>query len=563
MIDLAMNVKEIWTKRRDEAVQSADQVMKALREMVDESPGQAPGEEVLSAAYEQLSQRFDARFGGFGQAPKFPTPHNMMFLLRVLATNTRSTHALQMVEGTLKAMREGGIYDHVGFGFHRYSTDIHWLVPHFEKMLYDQALLAMTYTEAYQATGKEEYRKTAEELLRYVLRDMTAAEGGFYSAEDADSEGEEGKFYVWTLDEVERVLDRDQTDLISQVLNVYAKGNFRDEATGRVTGANILHMRGSLAETARKMGLSDEELGTRLENARSSLFRSREKRIHPHKDDKVLTDWNGLMIAAFAKAAQAFDREDYADAASRAANFILATLRSRDGRLLHRYRQGEAGLPAHVDDYAFFVWGLLELYETTFDPQWLLAALDLSQRLLDHFWDARSGGLYFIADDGKELPVRRKEIYDGATPSGNSVAALNLLRLGRITGNPEWEEKAEQLAAAFSGSVSQFPSAYTQLLMAREFAVGPSREVVISGNFGESDTRELIGELRRPFLPNKVVVFRPAGETEPEIFRIAPYTRDQTPIDGKATAYVCANYSCGSPSTDPKQMLESLNANKP
>ncbi len=317
--------------------------------------------------------------------------------------------------------------------------------------------------------------------------------------------------------ELERVLDRDQTELIASVLNVYSKGNFREEATGRVTGANILHMGHSPGETARRMNLSVEDLQTRLETARSALFRAREKRIHPHKDDKVLTDWNGLMIAAFAKAAQAFDREHYADAASSAAHFILATLRSPDGRLLHRYRQGEAGLPAHVDDYAFFIWGLLELYEATFDAQWLLDALDLNQRCWTASGTRASAGLYFTADDGKELPVRRKEIYDGATPSGNSVAALNLLRLGRITGNPEWEQKAEQLAAVFSGSVSQFPSAYTQMLVAREFALGPSREVVISGNLDAPDTRELIRELRRPFLPNKVVVFRPAGQTEPDI----------------------------------------------
>lgn len=562
MIDLSLQVKELWSKRRDDAIRSADQVMNALRDMVDDSPGTGPGTEVLAAAYDQLAQRFDARFGGFGQAPKFPTPHNMLFLLRYWH-RTGEANALNMVEATLKAMREGGIYDHVGFGFHRYSTDAHWLVPHFEKMLYDQALLAMTYTEAFQATGKEQYGKTAQEILHYVLRDMTSPEGGFYSAEDADSEGEEGKFYVWTLAQVERVLDRDQTDLISQVLNVYDKGNFREEATGRVTGANILHLRQSLDETALRMGLSVDELASRLEDARSALFQAREQRIHPHKDDKVLTDWNGLTIAAFAKAAQVFDRADYADEATKAAEFILTTLRSRDGRLLHRFRQGEAGLPAHVDDYAFMVWGLLELYEATFDVRWLREALDLNEKLLEHYWDERSGGLFFTADDEKELPVRRKEIYDGATPSGNSVAALNLVRLGRITGNPEWERKADRLMAAFSGSVGQFPSAYTQLLMAVEFAHAASREVVISGELDSPDTRELVRELRRPFVPNKVVVFRSAAQQEPDITSIAPYTRDQSPKDGKATAYVCVNYACGVPTTDPQQMLDSLTANKP
>jgi uncharacterized protein len=562
MIDLSLHVKEIWAKRRDEAAKSADQVMNALLEMVDDSPGNAPGTDVLTAAYEQLTQRFDNKLGGFSQAPKFPTPHNMLFLLRYWH-RTGEANALRMVEATLKAMSEGGIYDHIGFGFHRYSTDAHWLVPHFEKMLYDQALLAMTYTEAYQATGRAEYRKTAEAVIHYVLRDMTAPEGGFYSAEDADSEGEEGKFYVWTLDQVERVLDRDDTDLMAQVLNVHTRGNFREEATGRITGANILHLRQSLEETAGRLDMSLEALETRLEQARSALFAAREKRVHPHKDDKVLTDWNGLMIAALAKAAQAFDRPDYSDAATRAARFILGTLRTANGRLLHRFRQGTAGLPAHVDDYAFLVWGLLELYEATFDVRWLHEALDLNQKLLDHFWDDRSGGLFFTADDETELPVRRKEIYDGATPSGNSVAALNLLRLGRITGNPAWERKADQLASAFAGSIGQFPSAYTQLLVALEFAHAATREVVISGHKDSEDTRELIRALRRPFVPNKVVLFRPVEQGEPDIATIAAYTRDQIPVDGKATAYVCVNYACGLPTTDPERMLHALTANKP
>jgi uncharacterized protein len=557
MMDLAPRIKEIWTTRRGEVVESADRVLAALVQISDESPGPALGEDVAALAYQQLAERFEPRYGGFGKAPKFPTPHNMLFLLRYWH-RTGERRALDMVEQTLQDMRRGGVYDHVGFGFHRYSTDDAWLVPHFEKMLYDQALIAMLYTEAYQATGKVEYRKTAEEIFTYVLRDMTSPEGGFYSAEDADSEGEEGKFYVWRLAEIQRVLGPEEAELVADVFNVFISGNFREEATGRITGDNILHMKGIAANLAAKLKLSPEELETRLEEARRKLFHSREQRVHPHKDDKILTDWNGLMIAALAKSAQAFDRPEYADAAARAANFILTALRGPDGRLVHRYRQGEAAFSAHADDYAFLVWGLVELYEATFEVRYLSAALELNAYLLEHFWDARSGGFYFTEEAGSDLPVRKKETYDGATPSGNSVAALNLLRLGRMTGNPALEQKAEQVQRAFAGSIGQFPSGYTQMMMALEFGLGPSREVVIAGRAASEDTRAMLRALRRPFLPGKVVVFRPAGEEEPEISRMAAYTRDQKPVDGMATAFVCVNYHCELPYTDAGTMVERL-----
>ncbi|MBI5568670.1 MAG: thioredoxin domain-containing protein [Desulfomonile tiedjei] len=562
MLDLAGRIKQIWTGRREEVLRSADQVMQAFSQAHDDSPGDAPGLGMLQKAASELAQRYDPKYGGFGKAPKFPTPHNMMFLLRYWR-RTGETHALEMVEHTLQAMRRGGIYDHVGFGFHRYATDDTWLVPHFEKMLYDQALLAMTYTEAFQATGKPEFRQTAEEILRYVLRDMTSSEGGFYSAEDADSEGEEGKFSVWTVEEIRGVLDPDEVELAIQVYNLLPGGNFREEASGRLTGHNILHVRQTLPQLAARVEVDPQELEKRLEQIRVKLFQAREGRIHPLKDDKILTDWNGLMIGALAKAAQAFDRPEYAVAARKAADFILDTLRGADGRLLHRYREGNAGLPAHSDDYAFFTWGLLELYEATFDIRYLTEAVDLNAHLLEHFWDPNAGGLYFTSDDEHELPIRKKEIYDGATPSGNSVAALNLLRLGRMTANPELERKAETIGRAFSGSVNQFPSAYTQLLIALEFGLGSTYEVVIAGRESSIDTERMVRELRTPFVPNKVVVFRSTEEPAPTITGIAPYTRDQLSLDGKATAYVCVEYQCGVPTSDPDKMLASLGAKKP
>jgi len=561
MMDLAPRIEELWRTQREEVLQSASKVMLALRQVPDSSPGQVPGREVLDSAYQQLTERFDPAQGGFSQAPKFPTPHNMLFLLRYWK-RTGEPRALEMVEKTLQAMRSGGIYDHVGFGFHRYSTDAEWLVPHFEKMLYDQAMLAMAYTEAYQATGKPEYAKTGQEIFTYVLRDMTAPNGGFYSAEDADSEGVEGKFYVWKLEEIDRVLESDEANLVKRVYNVRPLGNFEEEASGRLTGANILHLKRSLFDVASELRLSPQELEDRLDRARRKLFDEREKRVHPHKDDKILTDWNGLMIAALSKGAQAFDKPEYLSAAGRAADFILKTMRGPDGRLLHRFRDGDAGLPAHVDDYSFLIWGLLELYEAGFDVGYLQNALAINNDFVGHFWDSDGGGFYFTADDAEALLVRKKEIYDGATPSGNSVAALNLLRLARITANADLDQKTEIIARAFSGNIREFPSAYTQMLIALEFALGPSYEVVIAGRAGADDTLAMLRELRRAFVPNKVVLMRPMDEDPPAIAGIAGYTAKQVSLDSKATAYVCANYQCESPTTASGKMLELLNANR-
>jgi hypothetical protein len=562
MMDLAPRIEELWSTQREEVLKSAGKIMLALRQVPDSTPGNVPGIEVLDSAYQQLAERFDPVLGGFSQAPKFPTPHNMLFLLRYWK-RTGNTKALDMVEKTLQAMRSGGIYDHVGFGFHRYSTDSEWLVPHFEKMLYDQAMLAMTYTEAYQATGKSEYAGTAREIFAYVLRDMTAPNGGFYSAEDADSEGVEGKFYVWNIEEIGRVLDPNEADLVKRVFNAKPSGNFSEEATGRLTGSNILHLKRPLSTVASELNISREELERRLEEARKKLFDAREKRIHPHKDDKILTDWNGLMIAALSKGAQALDRPEYADAAKEAADFILRTMRDSSGRLLHRFRDDEAALAAHVDDYSFLIWGLLELYEAGFDVRYLENALKLNEEFMAHFWDAQAGAFFFTADDAEELLVRKKEVYDGATPSGNSVAALNLMRLGRMTANADLEHRAELVARAFSGSIRQFPSAYTQMLVALEFALGPSYEVVIAGRSGADDTRLMLKELRRAFVPGKVVLLRPMDEDRPAISTIASYTAKQVSLDSKATAYVCANYQCELPTTEPNKMLELLGMKNP
>jgi len=546
MIDLIPKIKDIWTNRKTEIMESAEKITSTIQQLSTGTPGEELNVHLLSSAYEALSTRFDSQHGGFGSTPKFPTPHNLLFLLRYWKS-TGDEKALRMVEETLQSMQRGGIYDHVGFGFHRYSTDREWLVPHFEKMLYDQAMLVMAYTEAYQATGRPEYEETAREILTYVLRDMTAPEGGFYSAEDADSEGIEGKFYVWTDEEIRRVLG-EEADSIITAFNVSREGNFREEATQQKTGENILHLKGLLSE----------ECESQWKTARQKLFAHREKRIHPHKDDKILTDWNGLMIAALAKAAQAFDEPKYAQAARGSVDFILNSLRTSEGRLLHRYREGEAAILAYADDYAFLIWGLLELYEATFEIRYLQTALDLNQVLIDHFWDKSTGGFFTTPDDGEALFVRQKEIYDGAVPSSNSVAMLNLLRLGRMTANVALEEMAAQIGCAFSKEVENAPVAYTQLMCALYFAFGPFYEVVIAGQSEAEDMRTMLKTLRTQFVPNKVVLLNPTNEESPSIHTLVEFIKGQPSIDGMATAYVCLNYNCQLPTTDPAKMLELL-----
>jgi uncharacterized protein len=461
-----------------------------------------------------------------------------------------------MVEKTLQELRWGGIFDQIGYGFHRYSTDREWLVPHFEKMLYDQAMLALAFIEAYQATGNALYANTAREVFSYVLRDMRSPEGAFYSAEDADSEGVEGKFYLWTEEELRKVLSKEEADFMICAFHVQKKGNFTEEATGKNTGANILYPGKTLAEIGVDLQIQDGE--KILDLARQKLFEAREKRIHPHKDDKVLTDWNGLMIAALAKGAQVLGEEPYALAASEAVRFVMNTMRTPEGRLLHRYREGDADITANVDDYAFFIWGLIELYEATFDAEHLKAAMALSSDMLAHYWDVRRGGFFFTPDDGESLIVRKKEIYDGAIPSGNAVAMLNFLRLARLTGRAEYEEKASAIMKAFSGQIKGFPSGYTQFLCSLDFALGPCFEVVVAGPSESRDTIEMVNALRTRFIPNHVALLRPSDKDSSDIDLVAGFIRNHVPRDGKASAYVCVNHACKAPTTDLEVMLSFL-----
>ncbi len=556
LMELVPRITSIWETRREEVLRSAEKIVEALQSTQQPAQGGQTGADVLKKAFKELRGRYDGQLGGFGSAPKFPTPHQFTFLLRYWRRAHDST-ALEMIEKSLKAMRLGGMYDHVGYGFHRYSTDREWLVPHFEKMLYDQAMLALAYLETYQATGTVVYADTAREIFTYVLRDMTDPEGGFYSAEDADSEGVEGKFYVWEEEEIRRMLGED-ADLFIRVFNVKEEGNFQEEATGKATGTNILHMSKPLPDLAADLGMPADDLRQRVERLRDRLFKTREDRVHPHKDDKILTDWNGLMIAAFARGACALGQDEYVLAAKKAAGFILEKMRDREGRLLHRYRDGEAAIHANLDDYAFLTWGLIELYEATYEPEYLETAVELADESFTRFWDPEQGGFFFAPEDAEALILRKKEVYDGATPSGNSVAMLNLLRLSHLTGSPALEERAAQLDRAFSSQVAQLPSGYTQFLVAADFGIGPAHEVVIAGDAEAEDTAGMLRALRTAFLPNTVTLFRPVDVDNTSVDRIAPFVKTHEKKGSKTTAYVCTNTACTAPVTEVEAMLELL-----
>ena len=554
LLDLIPRISRIWQGQKQELESAGERVLEALRDATRTAPGESElPEEVLDEAYDAFLRIFDGEHGGFGDAPRFPTPHNLIFLLRY-GNRTGKGAAYSMVEKTLHAMRQGGIFDQVGWGFHRYSTDAEWFVPHFEKMLYDQALLAMAYTEAYLATGREEFARTAREVIAYVLRDLTDPGGGFYSAQDADSEGEEGKFYVWTKDEILRVLGEEDGERFSRIFGVTEPGNYRERPGGKRTGRNILRLRRPLASWAHEFSTSEEDLAWFVEGARQKLFAAREERVRPAKDDKILTDWNALMIAALAKAARAFDDPGYLAAAEKATAFVLTGLRRPDGRLLHRYRNGEAGLPATLDDYAFMIRALIEVYEASFAPRYLKTAVELARDLVAHYRDCDHGGFFFTPDD-VATPVRQKPVYDGAIPSGNSAAMYALFTLGRMTANLELEETAGRMRRVFAGTVRAAPAAHAHFLTGLEFMLGPNFEVIVSGRRDAADTRAMVGALRSHYAPDAVVIFRPSDEESPEIVEIAGFTRDIVAVEGRATAYVCTNYACDIPTTDPDEMV--------
>jgi len=549
MLDLAAKVGHMWKEERGKLEQSAEKINSLL---IQRNRGQGAEsnmniEQLSSKVVESLTQSFDPEHGGFGESPKFPSPHKLLFLLRQAhqeidqkGNQKKGQNSLAMVEKTLDSMRAGGLFDQIGFGFHRYSTDRTWLLPHFEKMLYDQAMLMMAYTEAYQLTGNQRHAIVVREIAAYVLRDMQDKTGGFYSAEDADSEGVEGKFYVWSIKEIQDILPKNDAIHAQNIFNLSTKGNFHDEATGQKTGDNIPYL----------SAWEDKGLDQHTESIRKTLFTMRDKRIHPFLDDKILTDWNGLMIAALAKAASALEEPKYLQAAQQCADFLLQTMKTDDGQLQHRYRHGVSGIKGHLDDYAFFVWGLIELYESSLDSRYLNEALELNAHMIKEF-TAESGGLYLTSNDAEALLLRPMEPWDGALPSGNAVAAFNMLRLANMTSDNGLAESADQLFKAFLHFLSQVPAGLIHMISAQEFAASDSIEIVLAGNKNSPEGRAMIKALNKQYLPHAVTIWR-----DDESIKLIPFIKLQTPINGQVTAYVCKNFQCNQPVTDISSLLK-------
>jgi uncharacterized protein YyaL (SSP411 family) len=542
-----MSLADAYENRRDEVMQSAESIREFLQAATGASaPTTDLSEELLDNAATSLLGQLDNRFGGFGGAPKFPQAMNLEVLLRYYKrTGDRAARA--GVEHTLRKMANGGIYDQLGGGFARYSVDEYWLVPHFEKMLYDNALLARLYLEAYQVSGDDFFRRIAEETLDYVARDMTDPEGGFYSAEDADSEGEEGKFYVWTPGEIEAALEPDEATLAMRFWDVTERGNFE--------GKNILNVPRAPEAVAAEFGISADELWQRIVPIREKLLAEREKRVRPVRDEKVLAAWNGLMLRAFAFAASVLDREDYREIAKKNATFLMAKL-AVDGRLRRSYKDGRARFNGYLEDYACVVDGLVELYEATFKRRWIAEAGSLADAILELFWDAERGAFYDTAADHEELVTRPRDVYDNASPSGNSVAVDVLLRLSVLFEREDYRERAVAVLEDLSGAVAQIPGAFGRLLSALDFYLSTPYEVALIGAHDAPETRTLLSAVYSAYVPNKVVAGR--SEEDEEAARLVPLLAERPMREGKAIAYVCVNYACQNPTTDPEELKRQL-----
>ncbi len=538
------SIAEAYRRSPDEVRRSGEELRAQLGRSLMGYEAAALTPEVTTRAYQGLASSFDATYGGFGDAPKFPQPMNFEFLPRY-HHRTHDGHALEMTRVTLDRMAAGGIYDQLGGGFHRYSTDAIWLVPHFEKMLYDNALLARVYLEAYQITGDAEYRRVVEETLGYVTREMTSPEGGFYSAQDADSEGVEGKYFVWTLAEIERVVGAADAPLVCAYYGVTERGNFE--------GANILHRMIAPDDAARNAGVSLEQLLSAVERARPLLLAARDERVKPGRDDKILTAWNGLMLRAFAEAARVLGRDDYRAIAEKNTDFLLTSLR-RDGRLLRAYKDGQAKINGYLDDYAALADGLLALYACTFEPRLFAAARALTDAMLEHFWDGREGGFFMTSDEHEELISRPKELFDNAVPSGNSTAAGVLLRLAALSGNGVYAERAERTLAALTGIAQRFPTGFGRALAAMEFALAAPTEVAIAGDPGEPAADALLAVVDAAYLPNVVTAATRPGALEAGVALLEGRDR----VDGQAAAYVCERFTCRRPVTTPDELAREL-----
>ena len=558
-----------WKSQRGQIAESAVQILEQLNKTVSVAPAQAGraavDSTILDSGFYYFRRTFDTRLGGFGEAPKFPRPSVHNFLLRYYA-RTKNREALDMVLLTLREMAKGGMHDQLGGGFHRYSVDERWFVPHFEKMLYDQAQLAISYLEAFQITGDAQYAGTARGIFDYVLRDMTDAGGAFYSAEDADSVIDpaqpsvkgEGAFYVWTADQIRALAGAPAATWFAYRYGVEADGNVQHDPHNEFTGKNILYQAHTLEETAAHFGAPLDEVRSAIQTAARLLFEARKSRIRPHLDDKILTAWNGLMISALALGGSVLDDPVYAEAARRAAEFVIARMYDpATGALLRRFRQGEARIPGFLDDYALFVQALLDLYEAQFDRRHLELAIRLTETQRELFEDRQHGAFFSAAPDAS-LVLRVKEDYDGAEPSGNSVAAGNLLRLAQITGRAEFRESVGRLFAAFGSRLSTMPMAIPQMLAACEFQLSEPRQIVIAGDPRVPGTQALLHAVHARFLPNRILLLVDSEETRAALAAGAPAVASMRPLDGRAAAYVCRDFTCQLPVSDVGALSELL-----
>jgi uncharacterized protein YyaL (SSP411 family) len=541
--DILLKLHEYWTQRRDEVLTSANSIVEAVGRMSAPEFEQKPlNEDLLRAAQRDLLSSADRRHGGFGGAPKFPHPMDIRLLLRCWK-RFGNQDALDVARLTLDKMALGGIYDHLGGGFHRYSTDAHWLVPHFEKMLYDNALLVPAYSEAHQtfsassSAAPVDYRRLVHATLQYVLREMTQPDGGFYSTQDADSEGEEGRFFVWSEDEINSLLGPDEARLFNYCYDVTARGNWE--------GHNILNRPKPHAQAAKVLGISEQALQESLDRSKTTLFAARERRIHPGRDDKIIVAWNGLMITAMSLGARVLGDDRFRDAASRAADFILARMRDADGRLLHSYKDGRARVNAFLDDYACFIDGLVELYQATFEARWLETAVELAGQMMARFADAEGGGFYYTPADHETLIARSKDAQDNATPSGNGMAATALLKLGRLTGRTDIEEHGYRTLQSLSGVMAEHPRAAAQALIALDFHLGPTKEAVLLEGSDPSAADQALTQLSGRFAPNVLVVRHRATDPVPPM--LSSLLDGKTLLNGRLTAYLCERGACGLP----------------
>jgi uncharacterized protein YyaL (SSP411 family) len=539
-----ISIAEAYQEQREQIANNASTIIEQLNKLNEFTVADELNADILDKAASGIMRAFDTEHGGFGRAPKFPPAMVLSFLLRQ-AQRTNDKAILAAIELTLSKMARGGMYDQLGGGFHRYSVDEKWLIPHFEKMLYDNALLSRIYLDAYLVTGKEFYRQITTEILDYVGREMTDASGGFYSSQDADSEGEEGKFFVWRPEEIITLLGEADAPLFNRYFDVSEYGNFEH-------GTSALHIDTELAAVAKLMNVTPERLTAAITRGKQVLFEARERRIKPARDEKILTAWNGLMLRSFAEAARVLKREDYLQIAVRNAEFLTTELK-RESRLLRTHKDGISKLNAYQEDYAYLIDGLLSLYEATFDERWFVAARELADTMLALFWDDTEGGFFFTSHDHEQLIARAKEAYDNATPSGNSVAAAALQRLALFTNEARYRDYAEQTLKLLASQIARFPNAFGHLLCALDLTLSHAHEIALVGNPDAEDTKTLLDAVFRRYVPNKVVAC-----AAPNAASAIQLLADRAQLDGKATAYVCHNYYCEAPVTEEKALAELL-----